>query len=396
MRNFLSLVLALFFGMALVCCTGVDDGVGKEPPINQDTVPVIPKDSIPSDSLVSDSLPKDSTVIDRPIVAASSDIMIVNEGWFGHESGSVNMFSPGSGIFTSNVFKSANGGAVLGTTTQYGQNFRSKIYFVSKMGRTLVACDARSMVESGSLTLDGNFQGYAFAGISASWGVLTCSDGAYVVDLRSMKVGGALPGMGGEPCGGVMYRDGRLFVINRDRGAIIYDADTTGVELKLSVAKQIGGVGVGFAGTVDGLVWCVKNERTLLSINTRTLDVQSVELPVGLSISNPWGAWNARGLVAAHKSNTLYFTQSGNQIYRFNTSDATSMARPFITAAKDDMFYGAGIAVDPQTDRLVATMVNSDYVFDDNRLVIFDQTTGAEILRYTYTGYWFPAIVIFK
>lgn len=56
---------------------------------------------------------------------------IVNEGWFGHDNGSVNYFDVENQKLTTNIYKLNNEGLDLGVTTCYGTLWDGKYYFVS-------------------------------------------------------------------------------------------------------------------------------------------------------------------------------------------------------------------------------------------------------------------------
>lgn len=387
MRFFATIAVVMIFGGSLVCCT-TPDAAPVGPPV-VDTLPgvdTLPIDTLPGDT--TDSIPKPTPLM--------SELVVVNEGWFGHESGSVNIYNPNSGIFSSRVFAAANAGHTLGTTTQYGQLFGPNFYFVSKQGRALVACDARSMVRGGELEFNGENQGMAFAGVCSRWGVITTSDGAWCVGLAPLAMGAVVPMTAGGPTGGVMFAQDKLFVISRDMGLMIFAADTLATQPALTHVKQLEGVGVGFCRTPDGRVWCVQNDLTLLSIDPQSLDIKSYMLPDGVSVPSSWGSWNAGSLVADIHHNTVYFTASyTSDIYRLHQGDPSSAATPYIVGSKSEALYGAGLAVDPRSGYLVANLVNSsDY--SDNRIAMFDTKNGNEVHSYKYTGFWFPAMTIFR
>lgn len=327
-------------------------------------------------------------------------ILIVNEGWFGHENGSVNYFNLNTNTQHLDIFKTNNPGLELGTTTQYGTVQGGNLYIISKMGRSIVVADASTMKEKGSLTLESSISGRAFTAVSNQFGVLTTSKGAYKLNLNPLSLGQVLPGLeevSNKQCGGVYANDKFIFVISQTKGALIYDATT------LKLEKTIEGIEVGFARTKDGAVWASKKQSTLVKIDPITLATTEYPLPSTIKIHNSWGAWNAGSLCASYKENALYFTKAGawgggNQIYKYIPGQESSLDKVFATGKADDAFYGASIAVDPATDNVVATYVKDGWgdSFSDNRLVIFNGKTGAEVKRITFEHFWFPSMILFN
>lgn len=322
---------------------------------------------------------------------------IINEGWFGHDMGSVNYFNAQSLDLQTNIYGKANGALELGATTCYGAIWDDRIYLISKQGRRLVVCNAMTFEDLGSLGDLGAGDGRAFAGVSSSQGVVTTSEGAYVVNLSPLSLGAMLEGSDGAQCGGVYVTDQYIFVINESKGILIYDAKS------FRPIKQYAKGEVGFARTLDGSLWAA-HQDVLVRIDPVSLQISEVALPDGISIGNSWGSWNSGSLCGAAKENALYFTKSGawggsNQIYRYKVGDATSLSKAFATStAQDDAFYGSGIGVDPISGDILATMVKDGWgdSYQDNRMVVFDGATGVEKNRKVFQGYWFPGMVVFN
>ncbi len=329
-------------------------------------------------------------------------IIIVNEGWFGHENGSINYFNLQTNTQHLNVFKQNNPEIDLGTTTQYGTIERGNIYLISKMGQSIVVADAHSMKYKRSLTLDNNISGRAFTTINDQYGVLTTSNGAFKLSLNPLSIVASLPGLedvsnSKKQCGAVYSNDKYIYVISQAKGALIYNA--TNMEL----VKTIEGIEVGFAQTSDGNIWAAKKQSTLVKIDPTTLATTEYSLSASVKIYNSWGAWNAGSLCAAHTENALYFTKAGmwgggNEVYKYIPGKESSLEKVFAKGKEDDAFYGASIRIDPATDNIVATYTKSGWgdSFSDNRLVIFSGKTGAEIKRITYEHYWFPSTILFN
>lgn len=322
---------------------------------------------------------------------------IVNEGWFGHENGSVNYFDTEKKELITNIYKNNNTNLELGVTTTFGTEWHGNYYFVSKQGRRLVSANAMSFKDNSSLLQLGG-DGRSFAGVTSTTGVVTTGDGAFRVSLNPLGVGDILESTDGEQCGGVYATDSHVFVINSRKGILVYS-----VADNYKLVKDYGKGSVGFAKAKDGSLWAAEDNQ-LLKINTTTLEMTEVELPAGVKISDSWGAWNAGSLCASATENCLFFTKSGmwgggREIYRYVIGDAGSLANIFAkSTVQDDAFYGAGINVDPVSGDIVATFVKDGWgdSYKDNRLVIFDGKTGAEKLRFNHEGFWFPSMIIFN
>lgn len=317
---------------------------------------------------------------------------IVNEGWLGHDMGSVNYYDPASDSIFTKVYQAANEGMELGVTTQSGTIWNNTFYLVSKQGRRLVAANLYDMKDKGSI--EDMPDGRAFAGIDESRGVVTTSDGAFLVNLgiNSISLGTALDSCERQN-GGVMVEGDYIFMINQNKGVLVYSKSS------LAFVKGLGMASVGFAKTKDGNVWAA-NETELLKINPQTLAVEKIDLPDGVKVNNTWGAWNLGPFCAAKDENALYFAKSGmwgggKDIYKYVVGDLSSVNAPFINGKTGDDFYGAGIGVNPVTGDVVATYT-APYGYDDNRLVTFDAKTGQEKSRKTFGYYWFPAAIVFQ
>lgn len=333
------------------------------------------------------------------VQAFTGGMFIVNEGWFGHESGSVNYFDPATQEITTNVYQSANEAKTLGTTTCYGARWMDNFYFISKQGRRLVVADAMSMADRGSIDMLSGGDGRAFVGISETDGVVTTSEGAYVVKLSPLSIAATpIAETEGSQCGGVFATKDHLFVINQDEGLQIF-AVADNYKLVASEAD----VSVGFALAKDGSLWAADGS-TLFGIDPKTLAVTRVAMPASIKISNSWGSWNKGSLCASPLENVIYFAKSGawgggREIYRYRIGDPTSLDAVFASSTKnDDAFYGGALAVDPVTGDIVATFVRDGWgdSYNDNRLVTFDGKTGIEKSRITFEHYWFPAMVLFN
>lgn len=312
---------------------------------------------------------------------------VVNEGSFGRTLGSVTYVHPDSTDVRTDVVSD------LGNTTCYGAKWEGSYYFVSKQGRRLVRCDEKTMVQGATLDELGG-DGRAFVGIDKKTGAVSTRDGVFRLTLEPLLLGAVVEGTQGVQCGGMYAIGGYLYVINQDKGLQIFD-----IAKNYVLVKEHAGVSTGFTRAKDGSMWAA-GETFLVRIDPRNLEVKELSLPDGAKIYNSWGSWNAGSLCSGVEENVLYFTKSdsewggGNAIYRYDIAE-DKLTSWTASTDSEDAFYGAGLGVDPHTGNVVATYVKG-YDFNDNRLVVFDWKTGKEKSRITYSGYWFPAMLMFN
>lgn len=324
----------------------------------------------------------DKPTIDPPFV--TNGFYVVNEGSLG---------SPG--FFETYNYRTnqlVKNDIELGNTACYADQWYGKIYFISKQDKIVTIVDEQTMTEVGSI--EEIPDGRAFVGVTETIGVVTTAEGAYLLNLKDYKLGKVLEKTDGVECGGVSVHGDYLFVLQKELGILVYDT-----KKDFALVRELGMASVGFVRTKDGSLWAA-NTNQLIKINPMTLKTEIVALPEQCEILNNWEGWNKGFLTASPSENVLWFIKAtyswggGNQIYRYEIGNPTSLDKPFIQSSdKTDNFYGGGIYIDPTQDIIVATFVNDAY--NDNRLVLFNTKTGKEIHRHTYSGTIFPGMILF-
>lgn len=335
------------------------------------------------------------------VVLYKGGFFVVNEGWFGHEMGSVDYFADAQ-TRTPAVYKAANPGKELGNTSCYGVKWEENYYFVSKQGRRLVKVSAADFKDAGeyvaSIT-DSDADGRSFAGIDEDYGVYTTAKGAYIVDLNTMTSVHYLEGSKGAArvtqCGGAIAVGNYIFVINTKDGVYVYSkADYSPVGQGVLCPATIG-----FVRTPDGKIWA-SDGSTLYCIDASDLSVTTTALPEGLSVYTDRWAWKPAMFDASATENVLYFASatgsSVQNIYRYQVGNPASLAQPFAKGGTDDFLSGGGFRVDPSTGDLVAVFTGVSWGDNHNKLVVFDGTNGAEKSRLTYEAYLFPELILFN
>src|SRR5882757_5598312 len=66
---------------------------------------------------------------------------LINEGWYGHGTGTVSFYDYGTGVLSDSLFTKENPGKNLNpntSTLQYGTIFNDKLFLVSKVGGPFV------------------------------------------------------------------------------------------------------------------------------------------------------------------------------------------------------------------------------------------------------------------
>jgi hypothetical protein len=319
-------------------------------------------------------------------------IILVNEGWFGHDNGNVNFYRYGQDTIEQMVYHKENPGKELGVTTQYGAVWNGKLYLVSKQG-PFVVTDAKSLVETGRIaSLPAN--GRAFLGLDNNNGLISTASGIYPLNLSTLTLGTKLTSVTGET-GGMRKEGAYIFVINQSQGLIILNASD------YSVVKKIAGMNQGLSKTPDGSLW-VAGGSSLVKINTTTLDTNKITLP--FTLGNPWVAWNVGTVTTSSTENAVFIGRTnswgagGNQLYKYVVGNSASLATLFATIPAGKEFYGAGVGYNAGSNELVVTAVQSGYGqnYQYNSLYFYDAANATLKKTITYQYFYFPALMIFN
>lgn len=341
-------------------------------------------------------------------VAYENGFFILNEGWFGHENGSLT-FLDGEDNFSYRAFQAANQGTELGATSEYGQIYGENIYIMSKQGTRLVVADAKTLkVKKTFAELAGD--GRAVLGVDENTVYVGTSAGIQILDVASLELGGVIAGTGDDRGDiGMMTRVGKyVFAAKQSKGIFVIDAETNTLLNTIENSNACG-----LTVSKDGYVW-VPAKSEILRIHPVTLETKTFDLPN--TMASPWGSWCADKLVASQKENALFYgygsswpnaeTNIGKLLIDGNgdLSEDTSFAVTLpegVDSSKSQMLYGA-FAYDADTDMLVVPTVQSGYGanYQENWIHFVDCQSG-EIVKTLRpmdengeSHYWFPALVI--
>ena len=318
-------------------------------------------------------------------------IILINEGWFGHDNGNVNFYKYGRDTIEQMVYQLENPGNQLGVTTQSGAVWDGKLYIMAKQG-PLVVTDSKTLVETGRIaTLPAD--GRAFLGLTSTTGLISTLDGVYNLNLSPLSVGSKLSGISGET--GTMRKEGNyIFILSHSEGLIILNATTK------AIVKKIAGLQQGLCKTSDGSLW-IAGGSTLARLNVTTLDTTRITMP--FSLGNPWFAWNEGTVTCSTIDTAVYLARTnswgagGNRLYKYIPGNLASLSTPLATLPANQEFYGAGVRYDPSQHNLVVTAVQSGYGqnYKYNKLYFYS-TNGSLTKTISYEYFYFPALPVFN
>ncbi|PTR01130.1 PKD family protein [Mucilaginibacter yixingensis] len=320
---------------------------------------------------------------------------IANEGWFGHGTGSLSFYRYDTGTKEDSVFTKENPDKDLNpatSTVEFATVFNDKIYLLTKAHGPLVAMDRYSLKETGRVAAASTSDWRAFVGLDNTHALVTSGSGIYPLDLSSMTVGTKISTISGQ-IGDIVKAGNYLFVISATQGLVVLNA------ADYSVVKTVAGILVGFARTPDGSVWAAGG-TSLLKIDPATANVTTITVP--FTVYGSWAAWHPGSIAASTKENAIYLAKNGSfsgatTIYKYTDGNASSFTNPFITIDAGKELYGSGVGFDPVKNQVLVTTVKSgfgtNYAVDD--LNFYDAATGALKKDLSYTGYYFPAQLVF-
>ncbi|MFB6457645.1 DUF5074 domain-containing protein [Chitinophaga sp. Hz27] len=313
---------------------------------------------------------------------------IVNEGnW--PSTGELNFYRNGADSVYQNIYGKVNAGKQLGVTSEYGAIYNGLLYIVSKQG-PLVIADAYNLLEKGR-TAPLPAEGHAFCGVDNSRGLVSTTDGVYIMDLNSFTLTGKVNGITGE-AGSMLKSDNYVFVLTANDGVVVLNASD------LSVVNKPVKASVGFAKSRDGRIWAGEG-KNLYAIDGGTLAVQTY--PISFDIYSTWGFWNAGSFCASRAENAIFFAQTGqygggSNVYKFVPGIDSTLTVPIVKLPADRELYGAGVRYNPIDTTLVITAMKPGYGVNskENTLFIYNAVTGALKKSVPYSGYFFPAMPV--
>ena len=336
-----------------------------------------------------------------------------NEGWYGHDMGSINWVGNDGNIYYNVDDKSNDGTDILGVSSQFGTIYGGYYYAMSKQSTCLVIMDARTLKVVKSFNViegdETSGDGRAILGVSADKVYVGTNEGIFVLHTDGFTLGeSAIEGTDGEI--GMMVRVGRhVFAAKKSTGVLVIDPKTDTVE------KTIENTDIcGLAVSRDGTVWAMAKKQ-VVRIDPVTLENRLVDLPN--AIVSPWGSWMADKICADPDEDALYYAygsswpNSETSISKLVINDDGTLSEDVdftftMPAAANEgrkqILYGK-IDIDPQSGCLVATATQDGYGanYSYNWLHYIDRETGDVEKTVTLTDdngegyYWFPSLPVF-
>lgn len=332
--------------------------------------------------------------------AYSDGVFIVNEGWFGHEPGSVHFWDRNANQLQNEVYQMENPGKKLGITTQYACIQNGHMYLVSKgygdQKGNVVVTNANTLKYEGTITLP-NGQCRAFVALNETTGYLSTGgvgtvngSGIYKVNLETNQIVSPIPGIGNSEVGNLLIASGKLFAL-RANDLLIINTQTNSLIETISFPGKAGGI----VTDKNGDVW-IAADKQLIKINPNTLSQTIINLS-GVSINPSYGwAWNAGSLTYSKSNHTLYFVNGGGWMpknvgcYHISNNQAENL----FSVETDFQIYGAGTYVDPIVNKLYVTALKGfgqDGQY--NCLYVYD-LQGNKERTLNYDHFYFTALCI--
>ncbi|MDR0763894.1 MAG: Ig-like domain-containing protein [Bacteroidales bacterium] len=237
---------------------------------------------------------------------------------------SILSFLDKKGVLSYNIYGAANASAQLPENTYNSVVFGSSIYIVSD--EHLLIADAKKLTLQTDIEISG---GRSFVGVNAEKGYVGTNNGIYTVDLKETpSLGQMIAGTDAET-GVMLYSNGYVFAIQKDKGVVIINTSTNTIE------KTVGGDYLLLTQSSDGAVWAGAGV-VLTKINPATLTTENIAIPANAALSNDWNEWNSKLFFADVTSSTLYWINSGytansNSVFQYNIGQPASLESPLFS-----------------------------------------------------------------
>lgn len=392
MKKYFGFLVAIALSAGFISCSDNEEDSNK--------IPVL-QDDIPS------------------AVVPANGFYIANEDWFGHDNGTVNYFK-NDGTIVYRAYRAVNAGETFGVTTQYATIWGEYAYFVSKQGNRLVVADAETLKKKAVFT-DLGGDGRAFTGVDDKIGYISLSNGICQFNITELKLGARVEGIS-EQIGTMCYANGNLYAVSPSKVYII-DVATNSVKQTLTGSFNT------LTQSKDGTIWIAASDK-FIKLNPVTLETEDMPYPENMSVGSSWGAWNAGSLCASTQKNVLYWTKlSGSgwsavakTIVKYDIDSKSFNANLFELGldegGKQQVFYGAGIRINPLTDEIIVTSRRTGYGDSYSYNWVYKLTAdGQELSKVFLLGdnglgtewgeangqpdwdnryYWFPSIPFFE
>lgn len=331
---------------------------------------------------------------------------IINEGWFGHESASLNYVDTEGDFFT-NLYVEINDNKNFGNTASHGTFYGGKLYVVSKQnfansGGRLVVADASTLQYITHVdTLGGD--GRAFVGVDEEKAYITTSSGISIFDIKNISVAGSIAGVSGE-YGNIIRTSQYVYAIGRNNIVVINPKTD-------EVLQTIEGSYNGIVQAKDGSVWVALTNKLAL-LDEQNFSFTYYDIPTAKT-ANTWFAWHAGSFTASEYENAIYWIDSYStfggkpMIVKFDVTQKTFNENfAEIPGQRDEagtalkykqIPYASALRVDPHNGNLVLTTVESGFGAHYQKNWVHYLNPQGQLIKTIIPNdyYWFPSISIF-
>lgn len=332
---------------------------------------------------------------------------IQNEGWFGHDNGSINWFgNDGSVVYTIEQKENAGDKDLLGATSQFGTIYGGKYYALSKMNNQVVVFDALTMKKEAVVSgISGNVNCIAFASEEKAY--ISTTNGLFALNLTNYTMESADLSKTGATVGLIQRVGNYIFAASESGAILVMNPDDDSVVAKVNTPGNFG-----FAVSKDSNVW-VNCGTSLIRINPVTFDTKQFTIANQLPVV--WNPWKPDLLVASQKENALFYGYGGDwsqdKVGKFvidaegelKEDPSFSFVMPAgVTESNTQELYGQ-IGFEPHSGQLLVLTVQSGWGdnYTHNWIHKVNATTGAieesvKVASDKGQGYyWFAAMPVF-
>ncbi len=348
--------------------------------------------------------------------AYTDGLFIQNEGWFGHDMGSINWVASDGTVYY-NVDSKANGNqVVLGNTSQFGRIYGENYFVTSKQAPRFVVFDATTLERKATfdelVSADGSDadDGRDVIAVDNNKVYVGGYYGIMVYDMAAGEFTKMVDGTLEEQnrTSNVMVRVGKyVFAAKQRLGVLVIDPEKDAVVKTIESSAVTGGLVV----SKDGNVWACAGTN-LLRIDPVTLEYVEVAAP-----STAGDGWTYPAKICASLTENALFYESGTSSWSLNQiskllidEEGNVSADPYFAftmpAASDDshtqILYSAP-GFDPISGNVVVCTTQSGYGtnYTYNWVLYIDSATGEVVKAVQLTNddgegyYWFPSLPIF-
>lgn len=344
-------------------------------------------------------------VLENKLIVPGADYtggcLVINEGWFGHESGSISYYNYENNAVETWALRNQNFGTTLGTTSQSATLWNGKLYICSKEGNQLTIVDPKTLYIEKSGHVLANRQVYEFIGLNDTCGLVTANGDVFRVNLETFESKQIVMDDTWGGCGSAYVYQGKLLLNVKAKKMHVLDVEkilgdlssyTFSKPFPYTTIDVTTTGGCRFVAGKDGNVYTVESTNSGSHLVKIKPDLTLEKTPVRSDYEpSSFGAYREASFSGNGED---FFYIAGGKIYKA-TFEHAAPEQPFTSYAKEGYgFYGAGIRVNPKTNEVVATYLTEDY--QKNLIVRFDGATGEKISEVMFDGYYFPGTIIFN